>query len=244
MAEVSISYKLDLIVVLLDTTTGRVIEERQVLFHCGNQLLSLHASQAGMYILTNKGRNDKKILVEAKGYEPIEVSVCYDGLDAQYPLIEVPLIPVIRPYGYTNLCELSGEKKGLTDISAISINDKLARVCAYSARKNSLRLFSSSRLDEGAYAVFHEENMEFEEFRIIKKAEKDLLLYLDEPMQSECFPEEGIARIVRGSVDAKGRYLLRVVKDGKGTKYLIRYIINGKAAYELHSFGDEEGGTQ
>ena len=243
MAEVSISYKLDLVVTLLDTTTGRIAEERQVLFYCNNELLSMNSSSAGVYILMNHGRHDMKILAQVKGYEPAEFFVCYDSLDGRYPIVEVPLVPIIKPYGYTDLCEISGSMEGIEEICAVSLNDVRAKICAYNAKKNTLRLFSSSQLDEGAYAVVHEKNMEFEEFRIIKKAERDLLLYLGEPMQSECVPEEGIARIVRGKVDANGRYLLRVRKDGAGTRYLIRFTVNGNKQYKLHSFDDEEGGT-
>lgn len=244
MADISISYKLDLIVELFDTTIGRSVAEKQVLFYADGRFLAMRSNRPGTYILMNHERADMKLRIEVKGYEPAEVDVCYEKLDKQYPSVEVQLIPIVKPYGYTDICELSGRIKGLTDISAISLNDKLASVCAYNAKKNTLRLFSSSRLDESSYAVLHEDSMEFEEFRVIKKTERDLLLYLAETMQGKCIPEEGVARIVRGSVDAKGRYLLRVRKDGKGTRYLIRYIIDGVTRYEEHSFYDGEGGAK
>lgn len=243
MAEISISYKLDLVIQLLDTTTGQTVGERQVLFYRDGQLLPMHLTSDGLYILMNHGRHDMKLLAKVKGYEPAEIFVCYDTLDSRYPIVEVPLIPIIRPYGYTDLCELSGTMEGIEELAAVSFNNVLAKVCAYNAKKNTLRLFSSSRLDEGAYAVLHEENMEYEEFRIIKKAERGLLLYLGEPMQSECIPEEGVARIVRGKVDVNGRYLLRVRKDGEGTRYLIRIKVNGDIQYKVHSFDEEERST-
>ena len=84
------------------------------------------------------------------------------------------------------------------------------------------------------------ENMEFEEFRIVKKTENGLLLQIKEPLKAECKPEEGIARIVRGMTDVNGRYLLRVRKDGKGTDYLVRYTVNGKIGYERIIFGEQK----
>ena len=56
---------------------------------------------------------------------------------------------------------------------------------------------------------------------------------------TECKPEEGIVRIVRGMTDANGRYLLRVRMDGKGTKYLVRYTVFGVTKFKEFAFGDE-----
>ena len=70
MAESWIEYKLDLIVRLVDTTTGELISERQVLFlEEGNVLLLLERG-TGTYILLNHGTKDTKIELRVTGYEP------------------------------------------------------------------------------------------------------------------------------------------------------------------------------
>ena len=37
---------------------------------------------------------------------------------------------------------------------------------------------------------------------------------------------------MRGMVDESGKYLLRMQDDGDGTEYLIRYVVDGKAAFK------------
>ena len=70
-----------------------------------------------------------------------------------------------------------------------------------------------------------------EEFQIRKRLD-NLSVKLVAPLETACRPETKIARIVRGMVDEEGRYLLRVLEDGGGTEYLVRYIVNGKATFK------------
>lgn len=240
MAEGNVSYKLDLIVHLLDTTTGLMISQREVIFSNGNHIVVMQERGDGTYILLNYGRVDMLLTIKVKGYLETVISVRYDELSPQYPTIEAQLIPVIKPYGYHDICSLEGIMPGISDIAAISLTETDAMLGAYNPKKTTIRLFSTRRLDENDYAVFHKESMEFEEFRIVKKAEKGLLLHIKEPLLMECKPEEGITRIVRGMTDINGRYLLRVRMDGKGTDYLVRYTVNGKTGYKRIAFGEQK----
>ena len=239
MADGNIRYKLNLIVDLIDTTTGMPIEQKEVIFRRNGQIVSLLGRGQGMYILLNYGREDMELEVSVKGYHPITVSVRYEELSKMFPEIEVPLIPVKLPYGYVDMGTLEGELPGITELSAVSLTRIDSSLGAYNAKKNTLRLFETRALNENVYAVLHKDNMEFEEFHITKKAEKGLLLQIKESLLTECKPEEGIVRIVRGMTDANGRYLLRVRMDGKGTKYLVRYTVFGVTKFKEFAFGDE-----
>ena len=240
MAEGNVSYKLDLIVHLMDTTTGLPINQREVMFCNENQIIVMQERGDGTYILLNHGRVDMQLTIKVKGYLDTMIPIKYEELSQQYPTIEAQLIPVIKQYGYHDICSLEGIMPGISDIAAISLTGTDAMLGSYNPKKLTIRLFSTRRLDENDYAVFHKENMEFEEFRIVKKTESGLLLQIKEPLKTECKPEEGIARIVRGMTDVNGRYLLRVRKDGKGTDYLVRYTVNGKIGYERIIFGEQK----
>ena len=104
-------------------------------------------------------------------------------------------------------------------------------VDSYQERKQALRLYYSKPLEESSYAIVHEQQQEFEEFRIQKRLDK-LCVRLVNPLAMPCRPEEKIARIVHGRVDENGRYLLRVLEEGDGTEYLVRYVVNGKASFK------------
>lgn len=239
MAEGNISYKLDLVVYLLDTTTGYPIEQKEVLFRKNGSVLAMLSKGAGVYILLNHDRIDAQLEISVKGYLSRSIALCYEKLDAQYPALEVPLIPELPTYGCTDICTLEGSKRGITDIVAISMTQTDAMLGAYNARKNTLRLFESRRLDEERYAIFHEEIKEFEEFRIVSKSDRGMQLQLKDSLTQECKPEESIVRIVHGMTDAKGRYLLRMRKDGKGTRYLVRYTVRGKTRFQEIEFGEQ-----
>ena len=52
MADAQISYKLDLIVRLVDTTTGRMVSQRQVIFKSDGQIVPFLRRDEGVYVLT------------------------------------------------------------------------------------------------------------------------------------------------------------------------------------------------
>lgn len=239
MTEGNVNYKLDLVVNLLDTTTGYPIQQKEVMFHSSGQIVAMNKRGDGTYILMNHGREDMDLEVSVKGYLPKTVPIRYEELSQQYPTVEVPLVPVVLPYGYHDFCTVEGEMEGITDIAAISVTKMDASLGAYNMKKGTIRLFASRRLDETRYAVYHKEEEEFEEFCIVKKSEQGFLLQLKDPLQKECRPEEGIARIVHGITDVNGRYLLRVRMDGKGKGYLVRYTVNGLTKFKRIEFGDE-----
>ena len=94
-------------------------------------------------------------------------------------------------------------------------------------------------MEEQAYAIVYEGQMEFEEFKISKKIDK-LSLKLKEPLKRACKPEQVVNRIVRGITEESGKYLLRVREDAEGTEYLVRYVVNGETKYRRIAFSNPE----
>lgn len=239
MAEIQIEYKLDLIVHLVDTTTGEPISQKQVIFHEDGHVLTLLQRNAGFYVLLNHGRTDTQIAVDAEGYLPSVVDVCYSDLSEKYPQIDIPMIPKIKDYGYIDMITMEGQLPGLESVDAVPLKQQYGKIEAYLTKKQVLKLFKAKLLGEQSYAVVHEEQMEFEEFRIAKKT-NDCSLKLKEPLVTACRPEEGITRIVRGKVDKDGNYLLRVREDVDGAVYIVRYVVKGNTKYKRIAFDNPE----
>lgn len=231
MADAEIHYKLDLIVRLVDTTTGRKVVQRQVTFKVENQVVPFLRRDEGLYVLLNHGRNDMELEVAAVGYLPIKLQIRYEELSKNFPEVEAPLIPEMSTNGFVDMLTLEGECPGLTSIEAVSLKKFCGTVDSYQDRKQTLRLYYTRPLEENSYAVIHEQQQEFEEFHIQKRLDK-LSVKLAAPLLTACRPEEKIARIVRGRVDSEGRYLLRILEEGNGTDYLVRYIVNGKTSFK------------
>ena len=239
MDDMHFTFRLDLVVRLLDTTTGIPIAQRQIFFSAEGQVLKFFQRGIGVFILMNQGRKDMKLTVDAAGYESRTIDICYDALSTKFPEIEVPMIPKVKEYGYNDILTLEGEMPGMESIDAVPWKFPCAVAAKYLAPRRLMKLFSAKSLEERSYALIHEDSMEFEEFLIAGKQDK-LTLVLRYPLEGACAPEETITRIVRGNVDPSGKYLLRVQQDGSGTDYLVRYVVDGKAAYKRIVFEHPE----
>jgi len=230
VADAQISYKLDLIVRLVETTTGRMVSQRQVVFKSDGQIVPFLRRDEGVYVLLNHGRQDMVLEVTVLGYLPTSVDVKYEDLSEVFPEIEVPLIPEFGTSGFIEMITLEGECSGLTSIEAVSLVKPHGGAAGYQERKQVLKLYYSKPMEESEYAILHE-NQEFEIFRIKKRLDK-LSFKLVSPLTMGCKPEEKIVRIVKGKVDQNGRYLLRLLDEGNGTEYLVRYVVKGKVSFK------------
>lgn len=250
MADAEIHYKLDLVVRLVDTTTGNPIGQRQVTFRKDGQIVPFLLRDEGLYVLLNHGREDMNLMIQAAGFLPVRVRVCYEELSENFPEVEAAMIPESGRSGFIDLLTMKGHCPGLESIAAVSLKEVYGAVGSYQERKQILRLYHTKPLKEMSYAVIHEQQQEFEEFRIRKRLDK-LSVKLEKPLVTAGRPEEKVARIVRGMVDENGNYLLRMREGGEGAEYLIRSVINGKASFQklsAESLGTtdmtREGGTR
>ncbi len=231
MADAEIHYQLDLIVRLLDTTTGRRIEQRQVIFKCDDQVLAFLRRDSGVFILLNHGRSDMTLDIQVAGYLSASVNVCYEELPKNFPEVEVAMIPEAFSGGFIDMLTLEGSCCGLESIEAVSLKDTFGAVDSYQEKKQIMKLFYTKPLEEAFYAIIHEQEQEFERFQIKKRVDK-LSVKLASPLKAACKPGTKIARIVYGRVDQDGRYLLRIQQDEGGTEYLLRYVINGSESFK------------
>ena len=233
------TYALDLVVWLIDTTTGYPIREHQVMFRENGQPTRFIRKEDGLYISMNHGREDRTLQVNVKGYQEEKIKICYAELSEKYPEVFLNLIPELPVYGYTDLLELKGNLPGITSVDAVSMTRSEAKAAVYQEKKQQLKLFASTRLTEKAYALIHQQPESFEEFHILSVKNR-LLLKLKNPLQSPCKPEELISRIVRGRTDGFGNYFLRVRGDGHGTDYLVRYVVEGQTKFKRIVFDNPE----
>lgn len=229
--EHSFSYRLDLVVRLVDTTVGCPVAERQVRFWEDGRELSFLYRGAGVYVLVNEGRKDRKLTVVVRGYLETVVEIRYAELTGTYPEVYVELIPDGQRYGNDDYADIRGRVPGISSIAAVCLTDPLAKVISYHEKNGRMKLLTARKLEEKAYALIHAQTENFEEFHVAS-AKNRLVLRLAQPLKTELKPEEEISRIVRGRVEGDGNYLLRLRGSGQETHYLIRYVISGKTTFE------------
>jgi len=242
VADAEIHYQLDLIVRLVDTTTGKKIEQRQVTFKAENQILAFQSRDEGVYVLLNHGRKDMILEVSVLGYLPLQMEICYDKLSPKFPEVEMALIPEAGRNRFVDYLTLEGNRPGITSIAAVSLKKPHGVVISYQPRRQSLKLYYAKDFQEKSYAVIHEETQEFEEFQIGKRLDK-LELKLVSPLETDCKPEEKINRIVHGKVEPDGHYILRVLEEGGGTDYLVRYVVDGQVTFKRFSTENQAPAT-
>ena len=237
--EASISYALDLIIRLIDTTTGNPVTEHQVIFYHDDAQVTYLSKGDGVYVGMNRGRTDRTLRVKVKGYLEETMKLEYEKLGNRYPEVFVNLIPEIPTYGYTDILELSGNMPGIQSIAAASVTETYASAQSYQEKKQQLKIFDSKGLTERAYALMHEEPESFEEFHIFPAGGKHTLR-LKEPLQTAVRPEEKVTRIIRGRTTGSGDYTLRVRGDGRQSEYLVRFVVEGKTTFKRIVFDDPE----
>lgn len=244
MADVNFSYRLALIVRLLDTTTGLAISGHQILFTENGQALALQRRADGLYVLLNHDRVNMTLQIDAKGYEPVHVTVDYERLSPQFPELEIPLIPLQKAQGFEVFYTLTGTRPGLTAVTAVCIERPVAVIESYVERKRMLKMFSARvRMDEHAYALKHKDALQYEEIFLAKRPER-LSMKLLHPLSDGCKAQDTLLRIVRGRVESDGTYLLRVRDLGGSNVYLVRFEDKDGVSYEQIDFetlGNKKG---
>lgn len=243
MAEAIIQYKLDLIARLVDTTTGKKVEQKQVIFKADNQILVFQKREEGVYVLLNHGRENMTLEIIAEGYLPLQKKIYYEKLSTKFPEVEVPLIPEIGRNRLIDYLTMEGNRPGITSIAAVSLKKPHGVVTSYNPRRQSIKLYYAKAFEEQTYALIHEETKEFEEFQIGKRLDK-LELKLVSPLNTDCRPEEKINRIVHGKVDSDGHYILRVPDESGGVDYLVRYEVDGQVSFERFSTENQNSVTE
>ncbi len=237
--EASISYALDLILRLIDTTTGYPVTEYQVVFYHDGVPVTYVRKADGVYVGMNRGRQNRTLRVKVKGYLEETIEIDFAKLSSKYPEVFVNLIPEIPTYGYLDILELKGNLPGIESIAAASLTETYASAQSYQEKKQQLKIFDSKRLTEGAYALLHQDPESFEEFHIFPVNNKQILR-LQEPLQTAVKPEEKVTRIIRGRTTGSGDYTLRVRGDRRQTEYLVRFVVEGQTTFKRIVFDDPE----
>ena len=235
MEEAGFSYQLDLILRLIDTTTGIPVAEHQAVFREDGHVLALLERDEGLYVLLNHGRKHMRLNIDVRGYEPVEADVDYEELNPRFPKLEIPLIPLPRERGFEDLYTISGKERGLLAVSAVRLDDSVAQISGYVERKQVLKLFTAKDLAEETYGLVHKDSQQFEEITVARKIDR-LSLKLLKPLTGGFKPEEPLSRIVRGRVKEDGSYLLRVRDMGGSNIYLVCFRSEGGALYREIDF--------
>ncbi len=243
MAASVIRAKLDLLVMLYDTTTGATVDERNVLFTRDGVPIRPESRGAGIYVFVNTGREDFLMRVEVYGYERYEVRVRYEELDDGLPTCNVFLMPSENTPRGRNTLSFSGTLPFLKKIEAVNLNKTLCLTTDMNKRTGDISLFQPSggrmQLDESIYGLLSADKKSYERIEVEKMITPQSVR-LKRPLEGAFAPNLPIARIVYGIVHDDGEYLLRVCDDGEDTRYLVRYEVGDEVRFQVVDLKDQE----
>lgn len=237
-----IHHRLDLVLRLVDTTSGNVVEERDVLFWKNKEAARPISKGSGDYIFLNGSREDCELEVKAYGYDRSTVSVRYEELDSQIPMKEVYLIPSENTTRGQPVITFSGKLPGLESIQAVALRPTGLNVEGFDERKRIMTLFKANQITMDAihYGLIHPDRGTYEPFIVVKEVSK-ASVKVKEPLQEPFTTNFPIGRIIFGRVSEEGDYCLRVRDESNDLRYLVRYVVEGKVKFKEVDFLQIDG---
>jgi hypothetical protein len=237
-----VTQRLDLLIRLQDSTTGLLVEARDISFFKDGEQFRPTPRGFGYYILINYGRENGLMRVEAYGYEPFVTYIDYEKLDEGLPTVDVFLIPSENAKSMDDMLSLSGVLEGITSLECIHPGRPIAGIREFNKKKKTMTIYAPNRrmnMVHSYYGLFHSGADDYEPFEIKEQIENNLIRLTDE-LHEEFAVNDPICRRIFGQVYEDGRYLMRVRSDGKRQVYLVRYVVDGETRYRRIDFRDSE----
>lgn len=234
-----ISSRLDLLVRLIDTTTGAAVEERNVLFLRDDREVRPEPRGTGTYIFINTGREDFLMRIKCKGFEDYESVVRYDGLDERIPVCNVFLIPSENASRGERLLTLSGNLPFLEALEAVNLGRAVCHATEYDPKSKLMKIFGQMGgrvyLYDTWYGLLDEPGDSYQRMEVIGNETPQSIL-LRNPLEKEFTSNSPVMRIVFGSVKENGDFLMRVRDDAEEIKYLLKYRVKGEDRFRKVDF--------
>lgn len=231
-----IKHRLDLLLRLIDTTTGRPITDPSIQCYRNNELFHMADKGGGIRYSVDLGRENFDLRINIYGYEEKKLFIDYEKLDEKEPRIDLFFLPK------RNALSLEGKLQGITEIQAVSEGTSSCFVSSYDARKKVLQLFNphAVKIDKPFYGIVHPDEAEFDIFSPI---EEDGLttIPIKEPLTMEARINDPIQRVIFGETFEDGSYRIRVADNGSKQRHLVRFVVNGEVYFQWVDFLDLKG---
>lgn len=238
VAHATIHHRLDLAIRLVNTVTGKVVEEYNTKFITGLTGVKAISKQGGMYLFLNVGREDFEMEVHVYGYEPQKVQIKFPGNQEQMPIREVYLLPLETPIK-DDILTLRGNLSGIEEIEAVSLSDANCCIKEFDARKRIMSVLNQRnvRFHHTHYGLINREKTEYEHFELEKEISPQEIK-CKQKLEKEFFINQPIARVIFGQIKEQKEYVLKVANE-ENAKYIVRYVVEGKIFYQTVDFHEE-----
>ena len=97
-------------------------------------------------------------------------------------------------------------------------------------------------MDDRYYGLLKEDGTGYEKIEVVATYTSQSVK-LKEPIQEEQISNLAVMRVIFGSVDEDGNYLLRVRDSGAENKYLVRFELEDEVRFSVIDFAEQEAGN-
>ncbi len=232
---------------LIDTTTGRELEEQDIRFNSGEEVISPINKGGGFWVITGEGREDFSMHIKAWGFEETDVDIRYEKLDPKLPVRDVFLMPSEKNRTGGSVISIHGNLSKLESIEAVS---GLRPVCYFREASEKRGTYYMGLLpkttggrvviDNMRYALLSEDGSRYEVFGIADNVNPTRVV-LEDPLKGEHKAGERVCRIIYGRAGPEGDFTLKVRDDGSSLPYLIRFTAGGSEYFRPIDFHLESG---
>ena len=245
MGDCTIRVRIDLYVRLIDTTTGRAVNELNVQFLKDGYPTKPVYKGDGNFIFINTGRENGLMHIKAYGYEEIDVPINYEELGEVSPERDVFLIPSEDTKRGESVIGISGILPSLKTIDAVNLSRSLFSFSDYNVKKNEMTVFGfvagkTVRFDDVYYGMTAPDEKSFDSFTVANQS-GDNKAVLKEPLVGEAKPNRKIYRLLFGDVKKDGSFVFRVRDDAAVLNYLIRFTVGDDTYFRIIDFRQTYG---
>ena len=237
-AHATIHHKLDLALRLVNTVTGRVVEEYNAQFITGLPGVKAIPKQGGMYLFLNVGSKEFEMEIHVYGYESQKIQIHLEEHQETMPIREVYLLPLENPIR-EDILTLRGKLSGIEKIEAVSLSDTGCCIKEFDARKRIMSVLNQRnvRFQHVHYGLINREKTEYEHFELEKEISPQEIK-CKQKLEKEFFINQPIARVIFGQIKEQEEYVLKVANE-ENAKYIVRYVVEGKIFYQTVDFHEE-----
>lgn len=232
-------HRVDLIIQLIDTTTGLGVSDAGTLITKNGYGFDV-LRRDGSFVAINVGREDFTLGIKARGYEECEVEVKYEDLDEALPIQLVFLTPKESVGNGEPILSLTGSLDGIESIEGVCVNRPYCSISDFDEKKLIMTVFRPQgilSMDNVFYGLIKGK----ESYERIEVTEKigEAKVKLLAPIENGYSVNSPIAKVVFGTVK-DNEYIFRVRDDANILQYLICYVVKGEKHFKLIDFHKPE----
>ena len=244
---VVIRARLSLAIRLIDTTTGRVIEETDIRFNEGSQILKPIYKGEGIWVFTGDSRKDFSMHIAARGFDEADLNIQYETLDPKLPMCDVFLMPSEKNRKAGSVISIHGHLSKLESIEAVAVERPICRYRETSEKRGVVSMSLMPMTIGGRvvtenmrYALLSDDGSRYEVFEITDQVNQTQVV-LKDPLKGEHKINERVCRIIYGRAGPNDEFMLKVRDDGSSLPYLIHFTAGNNEYFRPIDFHLESG---